>query len=239
MRSRARSAEVQAEAGIRDQTAVKHAQRIGNGLGREDIIQRDRLLHMCVRMQQRMLARLDRDMGKLLPRGAILVHVPLRDHGVVARNRAAIWLLEIGMPDRQQRADRGIARLSRGPVFAGADKDRLGLASRDGFGRVLEHHCRAAAADHHRGIVVRLQAEVFAQHRTQHEIGFGERIGGQQAVDVGHLQSGIIQRAPGGLRIQAQPRHMGNAPDLGFPDTDNGDLVLERCNLLHIMLRFR
>jgi hypothetical protein len=226
-------------AGIGDQAAVQHAQRIGDGLRVQHLSQRDRLLHVRVGMQQRMGAGVDRDVRHLLARGAVHVHVALGDHGVVARDRAAVGLLEVGMADSQQRRQGGVAREAGGAVLAGAYQDGLGLAGGDGFGRVLEHHRRTGAAGDHRGIEARLEAQVFAQHRAEHEVRLGEGIGGEHAVDVRHLQAGVVQRALGGLGVQAQAGHVGNLADVGLADADDGDLVLQGCRGLHSLFLLR
>ncbi|KAG1388720.1 hypothetical protein G6F60_013605 [Rhizopus arrhizus] len=53
-----------------------------------------------------------------------------------------------------------------------------------------------------------------------------EGVGRQHAVDVGHLQSGVVQRALGGLGVEAQARHVGNLADVRFAYADDGDSVL-------------
>src|SRR6218665_2827504 len=80
----------------------------------------------------------------------------------------------------------------------------------------------------HRGRIPGLEAEVFAQHRAEHEVRLGERVGGQQAVDVRYLQARVIERAPGRLGVQAQAAHVRHLADVGFADAHHGDLVLER-----------
>ena len=58
-----------------------------------------------------------------------------------------------------------------------------------------------------RRAIARLQAQVFAQHRAQHEIRLGERVCGEEPVDFTHPETGIVERTACGLRVQAQAGH--------------------------------
>src|SRR6218665_2350059 len=88
--------------------------------------------------------------------------------------------------------------------------------------------CPPLPSGPHRGRIPGREAEVFAQHRAEHEVRLGERVGGQQAVDVRYLQARVIERAPGRLGVQAQAAHVRHLADVGFADAHHGDLVLER-----------
>ena len=142
---------------IRQQSSMP--QRIGDRLGVQHLLERDRRLHMRVGMQQRVRARVHRHVRQLLARRAVLVHVALRDHRVVARDRAAVGLLEVRVPHapaarrprrRGSGRSRGSRRRRRGPSRPGPAT----IASR----RVLEHDAGARAAADHRGVEARLAA---------------------------------------------------------------------------------
>mgnify|MGYP000923892400 CR=1 FL=1 len=53
-------------------------------------------------------------------------------------------------------------------------------------------------------IAAGVDAEVFAEHRAQHQVRLGEGIGAQHAVDVGQPQAGVGHRAQRRLGMQAQ-----------------------------------
>ncbi|MNL05488.1 hypothetical protein D3C87_1260890 [compost metagenome] len=87
---------------IGDQAAVQHAQRIGDRLSVQHLLQRERLLHVRVGMQQGVGAGVDRHVRHLFARRAVHVHVALGDHGVVPGDRAAVRLLEVRMSHGEQ-----------------------------------------------------------------------------------------------------------------------------------------
>ena len=68
--------------------------RRGNDARREDVLDGDRIVELGRRVQRRMPARGDGDLGELLGGSAVLVHVAHRSHGVVADHRRAVRSLE-------------------------------------------------------------------------------------------------------------------------------------------------
>jgi hypothetical protein len=129
-RSRARSAEVTMKAPpaseIRQQSSMPSGSAMGLASSTSSSVTG---FFMCaLGCSSAWAARVDRHVRELLARGAVHVHVALGDHRVVAGDRAAIGLLEIGMAHGQQRRQRGVAREAGGAVLAGAHQDGLGLA---------------------------------------------------------------------------------------------------------------
>ena len=211
---------------IRDQAAVEHA-AAGSaiGLADEHLLQRQRRLHVRVGMQQRVRARVDRHARQLLARRAVLVHVAPRDHGVVARDRAAVGLLELRVTHLREHGDRGVAPEACRAVLAGADQDGLGLAPCDRLRRVPEHDAGACAARDHRSAQRGFRPRY--SHSDEPSIVYGSV--NEYAVSrpsmSDDLESRVVERALGGLCIQPQAGHVRHLADVRFADADDRDLV--------------
>jgi hypothetical protein len=136
-------------AGVGNETAVQHAKRVRDRLCGQHLVQRDGLSHVRIRMQRRVFAGVHGNLRQLLASRAIHVHVALRNHCVISRDRTAIRLLEVGMADSEQRRDRGITGLPCCAVLPGADENGLRLTGDDSIRRMFKHDRRAGAADDH------------------------------------------------------------------------------------------
>ena len=66
---------------ITDERAIVDGERFGNGPARERLFEGDDFTHVGQRILCAVRMILDRDSGQLFTRGAVLVHMPLSDHG--------------------------------------------------------------------------------------------------------------------------------------------------------------
>ena len=57
----------------------------------------------------------------------------------------------------------------------------------------------------------------------------------KQAVDVGDLETRVVQRALAGLRVEPEAGHVRHLADVGFADADDGDFALERPCVCHFV----
>ena len=68
----------------------------------------------------------------------------------------------------------------------------------------------------------RLDAEMMCDDTTGHIPVFNPHRRRQQAIDVGHFKTGIMQRRLRRIRLQLQRRTVGHAADTRFADADDG-----------------
>ena len=65
------------------------------------------------------------------------------------------------------------------------------------------------------------------EFRQRKQVGFGQAVGGEQPIDVADAHARIVERAPCGLSIQAEPGHVRDLADVGFAETDDRDCVAQ------------
>ena len=165
------------------------------------------------------------DFGQLLQRGAELVHMALGNHGVEAHGGQAVEFLEaVGR--------RVEARVSEAPDAAGADGYAAGAGQGsvgddgdvdapgvDGIQRVGQVELEGAAA--HGGVVhvlgVHIQVVGQVQAAVAHRHGRGE-----QAVNIGLGQPGVLQRLDDALALNLELALVGSVAGNVFVDADDG-----------------
>ena len=74
----------QRAAAVADDAAIEQMQRRRNHARREHVLDRDRIAILRRRIHRRMQPHRHRDLGELLGRGAVVMHVALRDHRIRA-----------------------------------------------------------------------------------------------------------------------------------------------------------
>ena len=163
------------------------------------------------------------DVGEMLLGGAVLVEVAQdgdREGGRCAADGEGRLILRAG---RLARAAAPHVD-ARAPALAVRDQRDIAVAGHDrGDGVAHMDHERAAA---HGGAVdvARLDAEVFGDL-------VGDRAGAEQAVDVGELESGVVERVARRLRVEREAGHAGQVPQVvGFGCAHDGDFV---ADLIH------
>ena len=153
-------------AGIGDEAAVEEVERVGDPARGEHVVDGDRVAHHRLRVEGRPLAGGDGDLGELLVRGAVLVHVAHAGHGVV-RGRAAdvVGHLELGggVPRVERGACGAAAAAAGGAALAVGDEGDVDEAGGDGGGGVLDVDDEGGAADGGAVGVGGLDAEVFGE----------------------------------------------------------------------------
>ncbi len=143
-----------AAAAVGDDAAVELVQRIGDELGSEHVVDRDRIAVHRSRVAARVLTRLHRDRRELLGRRAVLVHVPLRGHRVRADEREPGRELvrhrqrhRHAAPPAAPAAGPERAARRRELVVAVDDRDRVDVAGLDRPVRVHGVELEARTAD--------------------------------------------------------------------------------------------
>ncbi len=196
------------------QAAVEHAQRRGDDLGLAHVVHGDRLLHVRLRVQRGVGALVHRHRGEVVTVEPTFVEINLCGHREGRRHTHAVGLLVLWMADVGQRRLHLVAHA--GETVVAGDAQHMtadaGLHQRRGMA-----HQQAAGHAAHRdgGVDLRAQPDVFAQHAAQHQLRRGERVGGEQSVDVRHLQAGVGQRAQAGFGVQRHAGAVGQRADLG------------------------
>src|SRR5690606_26604989 len=71
-----------------------------------------------------------------------------------------------------------------------------------------------------------MDAGILAEHRAQHQVRLGERIGAQHAVDVAGFEPGVADGAERRLRVQAHAARLRQLADLGVAGA--GDVGVHR-----------
>ena len=191
-------------AAVAFEAAVEQPERIGDHARGVMVLDRERLVHHHVAVEDRVLARRDGDLGEVARRRAVELHVPARALGVeLGRREHADRRLELGGQGELRKLLQA-CRHARAGIAGAADRDQHVLAD---AGR----HCHRRALD--RGDAGR------AAHRheqRQREIGQAEigdeilgdaaaREIGHDAVDVARAQSRILDRLEARLELQRQP----------------------------------
>ena len=188
---------------VGDHAAVELVQRIGDQPRVDHVVDGDRVAVARQRVEGRVLAHTDRDLGELLGRGTELVHVTARRHGVAADERYAVRGHELrGTFDRRVAGDKTAgaehathtAELIR-PV---GHEDGVGDAVLDRRRRVLHVELERRSAGHRRVDVAVLDAEILGHHHGH--ISLTAR-GVDVAVEVGFGHAAIRQRSLHGQRV--------------------------------------
>ena len=191
---------------VGDEADIEQVERVGDRARVEHVGHRDRIAEARLRIERRPLPGGDRDLGPLLERGAVLVHVARGDHAEVAAGPAeAVGELELP-------AERGVTGAGDpGPRAAGLsvrdDRD-IAEAVVQGGHRVPHHDDEGAAA--HRGAVhvARLDAEGLAER------GGGVLARGEDAVDVLDLEARVADRVRDRLEMQRELARVRQGADL-------------------------
>ena len=189
---------------------------------------------MRVRVQQGVLARVDRHLGELLARGAVHVHVALRDHRVEAREsscRTAARSTGVRPPSAPRPPRRATAR-------SPGSRRRTPGWCRPGPATIASAACLSMTA----GLAPPTISEALNRglsprysHITEPSMKYGSV--NEYAVSTPSIsdtfKSGVVQRALRRLRVQPEAGHVRDAADLGLADADDRHLVLERCGSFH------
>ena len=203
-------------AAIGDHAALEQVQRVGDHARAHHV--RDRGLANLEELERshrrdrfgvshRVITRRRGDLRELLARGAVLMHVAVRDHRVIRDQRHAAEALEIiggsGHAGAHARADAdrpGMAVRRR----AVAEQRDARLALRDVALRVGGVELVGAAADVGRVDHVRVQAEVLGDLQARHAAAIA---GVVDRVHVAPAEAGVRERAPGALGLDLQRTH--------------------------------
>ena len=212
--------EDQRAAAIRHQAALQQAERVGDHLAVQHVVDRDRVLEGRARILARPFALHHGNHRHLLVRDAVGLHVAQhgdgkergRTHRAEGRFELAIQRLRLG------RARRAVdARLA---ALAMRDEDGLRIARMDGGRGMADMQHEGTAADTGAVHPFRRDAEVVRDLLRHHRAHAGH------AVDVGGLQPRIRHRVQRGIRVQHDLRHVGHGADARrFRRADDGDLA--------------
>ena len=170
------------------------------------------------RIERGVAADRHRHFRHLLRRGAVLVHVALRDERVQRRHQRAIRRLELRVRPTGIRdlLHGGAARMIRELVLPGDAQHRLGLAGRNRHGGVVDHRGARGARDIQGGEIARPHSQLLRHHAYRHRpVGNADRRG-QEAIHVLDLQSGVFQRGMGRSALQLQRAHAWNGSERAF-----------------------
>ena len=141
-------------------------------------------------------------LGKLLFRDVVLVHVARCDQCVVRRNGRAQRNFVDRVADLRQGLHGGVTALAREPILAG-DHQHVARNTRvDQMMRQHRHREASRATDLDRMRVNRAQTEVLDERRRQHQVRERRRVAAQQTVDILALELRVGER--GGRRIAHQ-----------------------------------
>ena len=122
---------------VADERAVVNGQRVGDRLSCQRLLQRDHLSHVRVGILRPVGVILHRDRGQVLPLGAVLVHMTVRDHGKQRRKRRA--RLALGGAIARHGENLGHpGRLLRGHLFNARDQHEVVQPGRDRRKRMEE-----------------------------------------------------------------------------------------------------
>ncbi len=124
-------------AAVGHRAAVEQLQRHRHRLRRHDVGDRDGIVELRAGMGAGVRAHQHRELGEVLFRHAILMHVPVSNKAVIGGNGRPQRHLVIGVPDLRQRLDRGIAALPGEAVLAG---DHEHMPRDAGFDQVMREH---------------------------------------------------------------------------------------------------
>ena len=212
----------QRAAAIGHQAAVALAQRLGNHGRGHHLVDAGGLAPVGLGVQLGPAPRGHRHLGQIFGRGAVAMHVQLRDHGVVA-NRAQV---AIGQDELAARRVRHIGRHSA--TFARAirqlraavgDQRHLAHARRNGRRGAL--HVQQVGHAAHVGRVDKARAQ--AQKLGHLQAGKPVVGVGKHAVHVGQLQARFVQGQLGGLGLQFKRRFAGHLAQIGLGHAHDGD----------------
>ena len=175
-----------------------------------------------------MFPRRDRDVGEIFAGGAEVVHVALRGESMIGHGgkmAPRFFPMLVAVADRIARRRIGSAALAR--VHA---QDGVRHAGFDGHHRVLHHGDRRGAAERQIGGVVRTHARHVGHPDGVTSVRVVERLVGDEAVDVGCFEAGVIEAGFDALEMQRMRRGVGPLADFGFGDADDGVLA---ANIAH------
>ena len=189
-------------AAVGDHAAVEHVQRVGDEARRQHVVDGDRIAVLRQRVDRRVIAHRDGDLGQLLRRRAVVVLVTSGGQRIVADERVAPHRVGRRRPDGRRTRSAGAEAPShlRQLHAAVGDEHDLGVAAVDGVGRVLDEHLEGRAAGVGLVEVRRVQPEVLAQLHGVHR----EEPGGGVAVDLVPRDAGVGQRPVGRDRVDPE-----------------------------------
>ncbi|MPN50372.1 hypothetical protein SDC9_197998 [bioreactor metagenome] len=111
----------------------------------------------------------------------------------------------------RERRHSAVTRHARQTVVTRHHQHMLALPAGHQRSRVHDHDAGTCTARLNRQTGAGVDAQVFAEHRSQHQMRLGERVGAQHAVDVRQCKPRIGHRANRGLGVQ---RHAAAARQL-------------------------
>lgn len=191
-------------AAVGDRAAVEQFERHRHRLRGHHVGNRDRLVELSAGMHQRVLAHQHRELGKVLLREAVFMHVARRDQAVIGRDRRPQRHLVVGMADLGQRLDRGVAALPGQAILAADHQHVFCDTGVDEVMRQHSHREARGAADLHGVGIGRTNTKMLGEHGGQHDMGRDRGITAENAVDVGALQPGTGDRKLGRLAHQVE-----------------------------------
>ena len=173
-------------AGVGDEADVQDVERPHDRPRVEHVLHGEGLAIARLRIQRGPLAGGDGHLRPLLERRAVLVHVARGDQPEVGRRAAeAVGELELA---RQQVVAPWRDADARAPGLAVADDGHVAEPVVERHHRVAHHDDERAAADGGAVDVARDDADGLAERRRR------VLAGGEDAVDVGHLEAGVARR---------------------------------------------
>ena len=224
-------------AAVRDDARLQQMQRVRDHARRHHIFDRDlasarqqfEVLHPLLRLRvsHRVEARGDRDLGELLTRRAVLVHVASCDQRIVGDERHAPGALHVAQrarrssPHAAARADAELLAVGRRAV--GEQRD-LRLARGDVALGVRGVELVRTAADGRGVDHVGLDVEVLGDAQPGHAAS-PTVAGVIDGVDVAPCQAGLLQRLSGGLSLDLQGSDAGRLAQRVFIDADDGGVA--------------
>ncbi len=203
---------------VGDDAAVEPVERARDHGRGEHVVDADRVAEPCVLGETGPGPVRDRDLGELLRRRAVEVHVPLGDHRERAHgeHRAVRQLDVVALRGGDQPA------AVRARARAVGDQRRLAHPGRDRGGGVAEERDERAAADLRRVVVARDDPQVLAEAERREVVVRRDR---EDAVDLAEREPRVLRRPRRGLRRHPERREVRRMPVVGLGGPDDGDAV--------------
>ena len=192
------------------EAAVEQPERVGDHPRIAMVLERDRLLHHRVVVEQRMLAAGHRHLAELLDGGAVQLHVAARHRRVELRRRdGADRVLELGDEvELRHRVDARAGLVGRcRDVAAEGDQHMVAGARRHRRGGALQRHHRARAAVRNQ----RREAQVGDAEVVDEVVGgAADDADRDHAVDLLRRQPGVARPPSATTRVAARMRSSSN-----------------------------
>jgi hypothetical protein len=198
--------------------AIEQVQGRGDHAGGEHVGNADGRRLVRERIERRVAANRDRDLGHLLRRGAVFMHVALRDERIQRRHERPVGRLELRMrPAGVCHELHGrTARLVREQVLPRDAEHGLGLSRSDRHRRVMNHRGAGSARHVERCEVTRPDAERLRHHAARHRPVGDPNRRRQKPVDVGEREPRVRERRVRRGTLQLERPHSRHAAERAF-----------------------